>query len=92
LTLPDEAGLRVMEQLPDSRVQVVSENTSLLVPETFDQEIVPVGLYPFTVTVHITGWPGLRDVESHAIRTLVASLPTVTVRDPRLTRLLESPP
>jgi hypothetical protein len=33
----------VTEQLPDNSVQVVEENVTLPVPETFDQVIVPVG-------------------------------------------------
>jgi hypothetical protein len=52
--LPAAVPLTVTEHFPEDSLQVVEENVTFPVPETFDQVMVPVVRYPpLTVTVHV---------------------------------------
>jgi hypothetical protein len=61
--LPSAVAVSPTEHLPTMSVQVVKENEPLLVPDTFDQAIVPrcEEYEPVTVAVQVTFVPTAKD-------------------------------
>jgi hypothetical protein len=90
--LPALVAVTVTWQLPDNRLQVGEENVTRPAPDTLPQVTVPVGEYPLTVAVHVTGTPMLSDVEEHVIVTVVTAFPTWSTWVPELGPLPRSPP
>jgi len=93
-TFPAMVAVTVTEQVraPDDGVQASEENVTLPAPDTLAQVTVPVGEYPLTVAVHVTGTPTLSVVEEHVIVTVGSSFPTLSPWVPELGVLFESPP